>query len=212
MRRNNSVYERVKALKEAAEGEAYRGLLTEFYAAERGRWSSAAALRPDLPRAKPRPRSRLPTGRNHHAAAEENTAVRKQIRAQFDQVLMDEFQDTNGLQAKLLKLVRPPDRFSPWATSASPYTASVTPSRTCSATIVRGEAWRQAAGRADRKLAQPRRYSAVTTIPGRRGWHRGARIGAQFAEKRIRRSVLAAMGEDAETRCRSKPNGWREGF
>ena len=42
---------------------------------------------------------------------EENTAVRERIRAQFEQVLMDEFQDTNGLQAKLLQLVRPPDRF-----------------------------------------------------------------------------------------------------
>ncbi len=45
------------------------------------------------------------------------------IRAQFDQVLMDEYQDTNGLQARLVELVRP-SILSPWATSTSPFTAS----------------------------------------------------------------------------------------
>jgi ATP-dependent helicase/nuclease subunit A len=33
------------------------------------------------------------------------------LRAQFDHVLMDEFQDTNAQQAKLIRLVRPPNRF-----------------------------------------------------------------------------------------------------
>lgn len=42
---------------------------------------------------------------------EENEAVRRRIQGQFDQVLMDEFQDTNGRQARLLELLRPPDRF-----------------------------------------------------------------------------------------------------
>lgn len=42
---------------------------------------------------------------------EERPDVRGRIRAQFDQVLMDEYQDTNGLQARLVELVRPPDRF-----------------------------------------------------------------------------------------------------
>ncbi|HXB66827.1 MAG TPA: UvrD-helicase domain-containing protein, partial [Candidatus Acidoferrales bacterium] len=42
---------------------------------------------------------------------EEHTDTRARLRAQFDHILMDEFQDTNGQQAKLISLVRPPDRF-----------------------------------------------------------------------------------------------------
>src|SRR5207253_7812163 len=42
---------------------------------------------------------------------EENEEARERIRRQFDHVLMDEFQDTNGLQSKLLDLLRPADRF-----------------------------------------------------------------------------------------------------
>jgi ATP-dependent helicase/nuclease subunit A len=41
----------------------------------------------------------------------ENPDVRAGVQAQFDHVLMDEFQDTNGQQAELLRLVRPPNRF-----------------------------------------------------------------------------------------------------
>jgi ATP-dependent helicase/nuclease subunit A len=41
----------------------------------------------------------------------ENAEARARAQAQFDHVLMDEFQDTNGQQAELLRLVRPPDRF-----------------------------------------------------------------------------------------------------
>jgi len=42
---------------------------------------------------------------------EEHPETRARIRAQFDHILMDEFQDTNGQQARLMSLVRPPDRF-----------------------------------------------------------------------------------------------------
>jgi ATP-dependent exoDNAse (exonuclease V) beta subunit len=37
--------------------------------------------------------------------------TRARLQGQFDHILMDEFQDTNGQQAHLLELVRPPDRF-----------------------------------------------------------------------------------------------------
>jgi ATP-dependent exoDNAse (exonuclease V) beta subunit len=37
--------------------------------------------------------------------------TRARLQSQFDHILMDEFQDTNGQQAHLLELVRPPDRF-----------------------------------------------------------------------------------------------------
>jgi ATP-dependent exoDNAse (exonuclease V) beta subunit len=42
---------------------------------------------------------------------EEHPEVRRRLQNQFDRVLMDEFQDTNGRQSKLLELLRPPDRF-----------------------------------------------------------------------------------------------------
>ncbi len=42
---------------------------------------------------------------------EEDEETRARIRSQFDHILMDEFQDINGQQAKLLRLVRPTDRF-----------------------------------------------------------------------------------------------------
>ena len=42
---------------------------------------------------------------------EHSPQVRARLQAQFDHILMDEFQDTNGQQARLLSLIRPIDRF-----------------------------------------------------------------------------------------------------
>ncbi|MBV9745971.1 MAG: UvrD-helicase domain-containing protein, partial [Acidobacteriia bacterium] len=42
---------------------------------------------------------------------EENPEIRSQVQNQFEHILMDEFQDTNGQQARLLELVRRTDRF-----------------------------------------------------------------------------------------------------
>jgi len=42
---------------------------------------------------------------------EDHPETRTRLQAQFDHILMDEFQDTNGQQAKLIRLVRPPNRF-----------------------------------------------------------------------------------------------------
>jgi ATP-dependent exoDNAse (exonuclease V) beta subunit len=41
----------------------------------------------------------------------EHRGIRAEVTGQFDQIVMDEFQDTNGVQAALLDLVRRPDRF-----------------------------------------------------------------------------------------------------
>jgi ATP-dependent helicase/nuclease subunit A len=40
-----------------------------------------------------------------------NADAHERLQSQFEHVLMDELQDTNGQQAKLLRLVRPPGRF-----------------------------------------------------------------------------------------------------
>jgi ATP-dependent helicase/nuclease subunit A len=42
---------------------------------------------------------------------EDDPAVRDRLQQQFEHILMDEFQDTNGQQARLLSLVRAPGRF-----------------------------------------------------------------------------------------------------
>lgn len=42
---------------------------------------------------------------------ESSEEVRARLQSQFDHVLMDELQDTNGQQARLLRLIRPPGRF-----------------------------------------------------------------------------------------------------
>jgi ATP-dependent exoDNAse (exonuclease V) beta subunit len=42
---------------------------------------------------------------------EDHPETRTRLQAQFDHILMDEFQDTNGQQARLMGLVRPPNRF-----------------------------------------------------------------------------------------------------
>jgi ATP-dependent helicase/nuclease subunit A len=42
---------------------------------------------------------------------EDHPDARTRLRRQFDHILMDEFQDTNGQQARLIALIRPPDRF-----------------------------------------------------------------------------------------------------
>ena len=42
---------------------------------------------------------------------EENRETCARVQAQFEHIMMDEFQDTNGQQAKLLGLLRRPDRF-----------------------------------------------------------------------------------------------------
>ena len=42
---------------------------------------------------------------------ESSEETRARLQSQFDHVLMDELQDTNGQQARLLRLIRPPGRF-----------------------------------------------------------------------------------------------------
>src|SRR5260370_3769100 len=41
---------------------------------------------------------------------EDHPETRPRLQAQFDYILMDEFQDTNGQQAKLIRLLRAPNR------------------------------------------------------------------------------------------------------
>ncbi|HWQ56387.1 MAG TPA: UvrD-helicase domain-containing protein [Bryobacteraceae bacterium] len=113
LKRGNGTYEGLRELRSLLP-EAQRGLLTEHYSAERLLLVRLLARFDALYRD-----SKQRTGALDYADLEEfavrlldrNPDVRVRIQGQFDQVLMDEFQDTNGQQAQLLELVRPPDRF-----------------------------------------------------------------------------------------------------
>jgi ATP-dependent exoDNAse (exonuclease V) beta subunit len=112
-KRSTPAYDRLKKLDEQIKDLPY-SLVTEMYAAER------ATLLEILRRFDALYRERkLQAGALDFADLEEFTVrlletdpeAQARVRAQFDYILMDEFQDTNPLQAKLLGLLRPPDRF-----------------------------------------------------------------------------------------------------
>jgi ATP-dependent exoDNAse (exonuclease V) beta subunit len=112
-KRNTGAYHLLKRMKEQVE-EAQYTLITQHFTHEReflleilrrfdalyrGRKTAAGALDfPDLEEFAVR-------------LLETRADVRERIRGQFDRILMDEFQDTNGQQARLLELVRPVDSF-----------------------------------------------------------------------------------------------------
>jgi ATP-dependent helicase/nuclease subunit A len=107
-------YEVVRRLRDTEVKELTYALITEYYAPER------ALLLEILRRFDTTYRERKRQADLLDFADLEEFAVRllvqepeacARLRAQFDRVLMDEFQDTNGQQARLLELVRPPNRF-----------------------------------------------------------------------------------------------------
>ena len=90
-------------------------LITELYApraaaADRDR---APLRRRSIASANARPaRSISPIWKSSpYACWQSHPETRARLLRQFDHILMDEFQDTNGQQAKLIGLIRPPDRF-----------------------------------------------------------------------------------------------------
>jgi len=112
-KKGNTAYNLLKRMKDQIE-EAKYSLITELYAAER------ETLLEILRRF-----DRAYRERKRHAGAldfadleefavrllREHPDTQARVRRQFDHILMDEFQDTNGQQAKLMQLVRPHDRF-----------------------------------------------------------------------------------------------------
>ena len=112
-KRGNNAYNLLKRMREQIE-EAEYALITALYAPQR------TLLIEILRRF-----DRLYRERKEQAAAldfadleeftvrllEDHPDARTRLRRQFDHILMDEFQDTNGQQAKLIALIRPPDRF-----------------------------------------------------------------------------------------------------
>jgi ATP-dependent exoDNAse (exonuclease V) beta subunit len=98
--------DRIKELKYA--------LITEFYAPQREMLIDILRRFDRLYRERKRQAGALDFADLEEFAVRllmEHPDTRARLQGQFDHILMDEFQDTNGQQAQLLGLVRPPDRF-----------------------------------------------------------------------------------------------------
>ena len=114
LKRGNRAYDLLKSLKDDLLPELEYSLITAYYAAERATIFELFARFDGLYRERKRQSGALDFGDLEECAVrllEEHPEVRRRLQNQFDQVLMDEFQDTNGQQARLLELLRSPDRF-----------------------------------------------------------------------------------------------------
>ncbi len=112
-KRNTNAYNLAERLRKQIEGARYT-LITAMYSAERDLLIDI--LRQFDNRYRERKRQ---AGVLDFADLEEyavallrgDTGTRERLRVQFDHILMDELQDTNGQQSELLRLVRAPGRF-----------------------------------------------------------------------------------------------------
>lgn len=113
LKRGSRAYDLLKSLKDGFLEWEYR-LITEHYAAERATLFELLARFDSRYRDHKRQSGGLDYDDLQEYAVrllEERDGVRRRVQGQFDRVIMDEFQDTNGQQARLLTLLRPPDRF-----------------------------------------------------------------------------------------------------
>ena len=112
-KRRSAAYDLVVELRDRIE-ELKHSLITEFYAPQRELLIEILRRFDRQYRERKRQAGALDFADLEEFAVRllvEHTETRARLQGQFDHILMDEFQDTNGQQAQLLKHVRPPDRF-----------------------------------------------------------------------------------------------------
>jgi len=112
-KRGNAAYDAAKRLKELM-GEAQYALITEHYSSDRRLLLEIFRRFDRLYREKKRQAGALDFADLEEFTVrllESHPETRARLQAQFEHILMDEFQDTNGQQARLLSLIRPADRF-----------------------------------------------------------------------------------------------------
>jgi ATP-dependent exoDNAse (exonuclease V) beta subunit len=114
LKRGSRANELLRSLKDDLLPALEYSVVTSYYAAERATIIELFARFDGLYRERKRQSGGLDYDDLEEYAVrllEEHPEVRRRLQNQFDHVLMDEFQDTNGQQARLLELLRPPDRF-----------------------------------------------------------------------------------------------------
>jgi ATP-dependent exoDNAse (exonuclease V) beta subunit len=113
-KRGTTAYEIVSALQDSLKERLPYSLITWFYEGERATLLEILRRFDRVYRERKQAAGVLDFGDMEEYAVnllDRNPEARAEIQAQFDYILMDEFQDTNGQQAKLLDLLRRPGRF-----------------------------------------------------------------------------------------------------
>ncbi len=114
LKQNTRAYALIREISKQRVDEVLGDLAAAWYAPQRETLLGALEKFAELHRTRKREAGALDFSNLEEYAVqllEENSWVRDRVRGQFDQILMDEFQDTNGLQSRLLELLRAPDRF-----------------------------------------------------------------------------------------------------
>jgi ATP-dependent helicase/nuclease subunit A len=112
-KRGNTAYNLLKRMREQIE-EAEYALITALYAPQRTLLIEILRRFDHLYRERKEQAAALDFADLEEFTVrllEDHPDARTRLRRQFDHILMDEFQDTNGQQARLIELIRPPDRF-----------------------------------------------------------------------------------------------------
>ncbi len=113
-KRGNNAYNLLSRMKEQITKDLQYALITEHYVAERHTLLAVLKRFDRTYRERKRAAGVLDFSDLEEFTVrllDEHTATRERVRAQFDHILMDEFQDTNGQQARLMQLVRAPNCF-----------------------------------------------------------------------------------------------------
>jgi ATP-dependent helicase/nuclease subunit A len=114
IKQRTTVYNRLQTIKDDIVPDLYRTLITEYYSRERETLIDIIECFDRMYGERKRAISVLDYADLEAFAVrllEENRDVRARVRDQFQHVLMDEFQDTNGQESKLLGLLRAPGAF-----------------------------------------------------------------------------------------------------
>ena len=114
LRRNNPIYEAAKELKRSLVPAARQALIGEYYAPQRALLFDALERLDRAYRGRKQALNALDFSDLEEFAIQllrDNEPLRTHVRSSFDEVLMDELQDTNALQAMLIDLIRAPERF-----------------------------------------------------------------------------------------------------
>jgi ATP-dependent exoDNAse (exonuclease V) beta subunit len=113
LKRGNNTYNLLKRMREQIDETQY-ALIAEHYTAERATLLEVLRRFDRTYRERKRAAGVLDFSDLEEFTVrllEDRIDTRERVRSQFDHILMDEFQDTNGQQARLMQLVRAPKRF-----------------------------------------------------------------------------------------------------